>query len=37
MTVNRNIKEKNEVHSIPSTITVYEALRIMGERNVGLF
>jgi CBS domain-containing protein len=32
----RNIKQKgNEVHSIPSTITVYEALRIMGERNVG--
>jgi CBS domain-containing protein len=28
-------KQRNEVHSIPSTITVYEALRIMGERNVG--
>jgi CBS domain-containing protein len=36
MTVNQILNEKgNEVHSIPSTITVYEALRIMGERNVG--
>jgi CBS domain-containing protein len=36
MTVNEILKKKgNEVHSIPSTITVYEALRIMGERNVG--
>ncbi|TDD94725.1 CBS domain-containing protein [Flavobacterium cellulosilyticum] len=36
MTVNQILKEKGqEVHSIISTITVYEALRIMGERNVG--
>lgn len=36
MTVNQILNEKgNEVHSIVSTITVYEALRIMGERNVG--
>ncbi|PKH68362.1 histidine kinase [Flavobacterium sp. ALD4] len=36
MTVNQILNEKgNEVHSISSTITVYEALRIMGERNVG--
>ena len=36
LTVNEILKKKgNEVHSIPSTITVYEALRIMGERNVG--
>lgn len=36
MTVNQilNVKGK-EVHSILSTITVYEALRIMGEKNVG--
>jgi CBS domain-containing protein len=36
MTVHQILAEKgSEVHSIPSTITVYEALRIMGERNVG--
>ncbi|WP_366183533.1 CBS domain-containing protein [Flavobacterium ovatum] len=36
MTVNQILSEKgNEVHSILSTITVYEALRIMGERNIG--
>lgn len=36
MTVNQVLDEKGrEVHSIPSTITVYEALRIMGEKNVG--
>jgi CBS domain-containing protein len=36
MTVDQILREKgNEVHSILSTITVYEALRIMGERNVG--
>lgn len=36
MTVNQILNEKgNEVHSILSTITVYEALRIMGERNIG--
>jgi CBS domain-containing protein len=36
MTVDQILKEKgNVVHSILSTITVYEALRIMGERNVG--
>lgn len=36
MTVNQILNVKgNEVHSIDSTITVYEALRIMGEKNVG--
>lgn len=36
MTVEQILKEKGtEVHSILSTITVYEALKIMGERNVG--
>lgn len=36
MTVNQILNEKgSEVYSIVSTITVYEALRIMGERNVG--
>jgi CBS domain-containing protein len=36
MTVSQILSEKgNEVHSILSTITVYEALRIMGEKNVG--
>lgn len=36
MTVEQILKEKGtEVHSICSTITVYEALKIMGERNVG--
>jgi len=36
MTVNEILNKKgNEVHSILSTITVYEALRIMGEKNVG--
>jgi CBS domain-containing protein len=36
MTVNQILDLKGrEVHSIPSTITVYEALRIMGEKNVG--
>jgi len=36
MTVNQILSVKgNEVHSIISTITVYEALGIMGEKNVG--
>lgn len=36
MTVNQILGEKGkEIHSIPSTITVYEAIRIMGEKNVG--
>lgn len=36
MTVNQILDVKGiEVHSILSTITVYEALRIMGEKNVG--
>lgn len=36
MTVNQILSEKgNQVHSINSTITVYEALGIMGEKNVG--
>lgn len=36
MTVNHILSVKgSDVYSIVSTITVYEALRIMGERNVG--
>ncbi|TDD74680.1 CBS domain-containing protein [Flavobacterium caseinilyticum] len=36
MTVNQILDVKGiQVHSIHSTITVYEALRIMGEKNVG--
>ncbi|MDR7211881.1 CBS domain-containing protein [Flavobacterium piscis] len=36
MTVNQILDVKGkEVHSILSTITVYEALRIMGEKNIG--
>ncbi|WP_026714889.1 CBS domain-containing protein [Flavobacterium daejeonense] len=36
MTVNQILKEKgSDVYSIVSTITVFEALRIMGEKNVG--
>lgn len=36
MTVNQILSEKgSDVYSIVSTITVYEALRIMGERNIG--
>jgi CBS domain-containing protein len=36
MTVNQILSEKgNDVHSIISTITVYEALKVMGEKNVG--
>ena len=36
MTVNQILDKKgSEVHSILSTITVYEALRIMGEKNIG--
>lgn len=36
MIVNQILDEKgNEVHCIISTITVYEALKIMGEKNVG--
>lgn len=36
MTVNQILDVKgNEVYSILSTITVYEALRIMGEKNIG--
>lgn len=36
MIVNEILSTKgNEVHSIISTITVYEALRTMGEKNVG--
>jgi CBS domain-containing protein len=36
MTVNQILSVKgNEVHSINSSLTVYEALRIMGEKNVG--
>lgn len=36
MTVGEILSEKgNEVHFILSTITVYEALRTMGEKNIG--
>jgi CBS domain-containing protein len=36
MTVNQILSVKgNDVHSIISTITVYEALKVMGEKNVG--
>ncbi len=36
MTVNQILNRKGrEVYSIPSNITVYEALRVLGEKNVG--
>jgi CBS domain-containing protein len=36
MTVNQILSVKgNDVHAIISTITVYEALKVMGEKNVG--
>lgn len=36
MTVNQILSKKGtDVHSIVSSITVYEALKVMGERNVG--
>jgi CBS domain-containing protein len=36
MTVDQILKEKgHDVYSIVSSITVYEALRLMGEKNVG--
>ncbi|WP_418263022.1 CBS domain-containing protein [Flavobacterium faecale] len=36
MTVNQILNEKDsKIHFIPSTISVYEALRIMGENNIG--
>lgn len=36
MTVNQILSTKgNDVHSITSTITVYDALKVMGEKNVG--
>lgn len=36
MTVNQILSVKgNDIHSIVSTITVYEALKVMGEKNVG--
>jgi CBS domain-containing protein len=36
MTVNQILSIKGrEVYSIPSSITVFEALRIMGEKNIG--
>ena len=36
MTVNQILSAKgNVVHSIVSSITVYEALKVMGEKNVG--
>jgi CBS domain-containing protein len=36
MTVNQILRAKgNDVHSIVSSITVYDALKVMGEKNVG--
>ena len=36
MTVNQILRTKGaETHSILSTITVYEALKVMGEKNIG--
>jgi CBS domain-containing protein len=36
MTVNQILSKKgNEVYSIVSTITVYEAIKVMGEKNIG--
>ncbi len=36
MTVNQILSTKgNEVHSIVSTITVYDAIKVMGEKNIG--
>jgi CBS domain-containing protein len=36
MTVNQILRKKGtEVYSIISTITVFEALRVMGEKNIG--
>jgi CBS domain-containing protein len=36
MTVNQILSAKgNDVHSIVSSITVYDALKVMGEKNVG--
>jgi CBS domain-containing protein len=36
MTVNQILSTKGkEVHSIVSTITVYDALKVMGEKNIG--
>ena len=36
MTVNQILSTKGkDVHSIVSTITVYDALKVMGEKNVG--
>jgi CBS domain-containing protein len=36
MTVNQILSTKGkEVHSIDSTITVYDALKVMGEKNIG--
>ncbi|UQD55200.1 CBS domain-containing protein [Flavobacterium sp. K5-23] len=36
MTVNQLLSIKgNKIHSIVSTITVYDALKVMGEKNIG--
>jgi CBS domain-containing protein len=36
MTVNQILSSKgNEVYSIVSTITVYDAIKVMGEKNIG--
>jgi hypothetical protein len=37
MTVNQILSKGNVVHSIVSSITVYETLKLMGEKNVELF
>jgi CBS domain-containing protein len=36
MTVNQILSKGNVVHSIVSSITVYEALKLMGEKNVAV-
>jgi CBS domain-containing protein len=36
MTVNQILTAKgNEIYTIPSSITVYDALKVMGEKNIG--
>ena len=37
MTVNQILSKKgSEVFSVTSTITVYEAIKVMGEKNIGV-
>jgi CBS domain-containing protein len=36
MTVNQILNQKGkQIFSVPSTITVYEAIKVMGEKNIG--